>query len=134
MQPHHTRSGVLVVESNVIVGMDLADWLQDHGYEVDGPVACREAWIWLEANTPKAAVLNFDLQSGTCVDLVRELRHRSVPLIIFSAYEQRFALPEFQDVPWVTIPARLEQIGSLLHDLLCRTQARVEVTGSILSL
>ncbi len=123
MQPHHTRSGVLVVESNVIVGMDLADWLQDHRYEVDGPVACREAWIWLEANTPKAAVLNVDLQSGTCVDLVRELRHRSVPLIIFSAYEQRFALAEFQDVPWVTMPARLEQIGSLLHDLLSRAQA-----------
>ena len=124
MQPHHTPSGVLVVESIVIVGMDLADWLEHQGYVVDGPVACREAWIWLRTHTPKAAVLNVDLQSGTCVDLVRELRHRSVPLIIFSAYEQRFALAEFQDVPWVTMPARLEQIGSLLDDLLSRSETQ----------
>ncbi len=63
-------------------------------------------------------LLDVDLRSGICVDMARELRRRGVPILVFSAHDQRFALPEFQDVPWVPLPSSFASIGRTLSDVL----------------
>ena len=110
---------VLVVESNTVVGIDLSEYLEEEGYTVAGPFACAGAVQWLDTFTPRAALLDVDLRSGLCVDVARELRRRDVPILVFSAHDQRFALPEFQDVPWVPLPASTVAIGRGLSDVLC---------------
>jgi DNA-binding response OmpR family regulator len=116
-------SRVLLVESNAIIGLDLADELAGQGYEVAGPFACTTALQWLERDTPDLAVLDADLRSGTCVDLARELRARGVPILIFTCHDQKHALPEFSDLPWLPMPAAMEALCAALRVLPRRRQA-----------
>lgn len=104
----------LIVESNAIIGLYLTDDLEDQGYVTAGPFACAGAVKWLAANTPNIAILDVDLQSGPCIELARELKRRGVPIIVYSAHEQQYALPEFHDVPWIPIPAPTETLRQAL--------------------
>lgn len=117
---------VLIVESNAVIGIDVADYLEVEGYTVAGPFACEGALGWLSTHTPRAALLDVDLQSGACVDLARELHRRAVPILVFSAHDRRFALPEFRDVPWVPLPSPFTAIGSTLNGLLAADGAVVQ--------
>jgi DNA-binding NtrC family response regulator len=108
------RPLALIVENNAFIGMYLTDDLDDQGYATAGPFACTGAVKWLAANTPDIAILDVDLQSGPCVALARELKQRGVPIIVYSAHEQRYALPEFQDELWIPIPASTETLRQAL--------------------
>ncbi len=114
---------VLVVESNAVIGIDIAEYLEAEGYTVAGPFACAGAIQWLGTRTPQAALLDVDLRSGICVDMARELRRRGVPTLVFSAHDQRFALPEFQHMPWVPLPSSSAAIGRTLINVLCTGRA-----------
>ena len=108
---------VLVVESDVIIGMSLADDFEDRGYQVAGPFTCAGALRWLETSTPHAAVLDVDLQSGTCVELARKLRGRGIRFLVFSSHNQGSALEEFRDVPWIPMPAPFETLTNAVGTL-----------------
>ena len=112
-----TGTCVLLVESSAIIGLDLADDLESHGYAVEGPLACAAAAQWLETRTPDLAILDVDLQSGMCVALARELRAREVPILIFSAHDRAYALEEFRSLPWLAMPASKHALHSALHEL-----------------
>lgn len=116
-QNNPTSATVLLVESSAIIGLDLAEELERLGYAVGGPLACAAALEWLETGTPAMAVLDVDLQSGGCVDLARELRARGVPILVFSAHDQRHCLAEFQDLPWLSMPAPMNALGTALAAL-----------------
>jgi DNA-binding response OmpR family regulator len=112
-----TPTCVLLVESNAIIGLDLADQLERHGYDVAGPFACATAVRWLRSLTPDLAILDVDLQSGACVELARELRRRGVPILIFSAHDQKNALEEFRTLPWLSMPASRDALHVALKAL-----------------
>jgi len=112
-----TSSTVLLVESSAIIGLDLADELERQGYGVVGPFACATALEWLKSATPDIAVLDVDLQSGSCVVLARGLRARNVPILVFSAHDQRHSLPEFQDLAWLSMPAPMSALDVALRSL-----------------
>ena len=117
-QRHPSASSrVLLVESNAIIGVDLADQLERGGYEVAGPFACAAAAKWLQSRTPDLAVLDVDLQSGPCVELARELRQRGVPLLIFSAHDRQHALAEFRCLRWLPMPAPRDALHIALQAL-----------------
>ena len=115
-----SRSRILLVQSNAIIGIDLADELDGCGYEVAGPFACDTALEWLETDAPDFAVLDGDLRSGLCVDLARALRARGVPILIFSSYGQKDALPEFGHLLWLSMPAPVEALHTALGVLSLR--------------
>jgi DNA-binding NtrC family response regulator len=110
------QSCALIVESNAAIGLYLADNLEDQGYAPAGPFTCAGAIEWLATHTPDIAVLDVDLQSGSCVEMARELKRRNVPIIVYSAHEPRYALPEFQQVPWVCIPSSTDALHKALKD------------------
>jgi DNA-binding response OmpR family regulator len=114
----------LLVESNAIIGLDLADELAEQGYEVAGPFTCAEALAWIKVDTPDLAVLDVALQSGICVRLARELRAREVPILVFSSYMPQHALPEFRSVPWLSMPAAMEALHSALLELSRESHGR----------
>jgi DNA-binding response OmpR family regulator len=116
-------SCVLVVEQNAIIGLSLAEDLEDQGYRVAGPYACAGALKWLQTHTPNLVILDADLQSGSCVELARLLRLRGVPFLVFSSHERRYAAAEFRDVPWVMMPAEFRTLLSTLRSLPPRAVA-----------
>ena len=118
------RSRILLVESNAVIGLDLADELEACGYPVSGPFAEARALEHLKASTPDLAILDADLRSGICVELARELRARGVPMLVFSCYDQTNALPEFRNLPWLPMPAPVSALYAAL-DLLAPSKGRV---------
>lgn len=96
---------VLLVQTDPIVGLDLADALTDAGYRVSEPAwTAAEAERCLAHRDPALAVI--DLATADGARLARTLRRRGVPLLVCA---ERGSAPdpsaEFADVPCLTKPA-----------------------------
>ncbi len=115
-----TRPRVLVVASNAVIGIDLADELERLGYAMAGSFTCARAADWLVASKPDLAILDVDLRSGPCVSLVRVLREQGVPVLVYTAHDQRHALPEFKSLPWLTMPLPTSALHAAVR-ALCPT-------------
>jgi DNA-binding response OmpR family regulator len=108
---------VLIVEDETMIAMMIEDELVDAGYDVAGPFAtCSSALSWLSTNTPDLAVLDTQLQDGSCRDLAVELRRRGIPFVVYSGAIEKH-MTELAGAPWVAKPA----LGKTLLDAL--TQA-----------
>ena len=108
---------VLILEDETMIAMMIEDELVDAGYDVAGPFAtCNGAFAWLSTNTPDLAVLDTQLQDGSCRDLAVELRRRGIPFVVYSGAIDT-DVPELAGAPWVEKPA----LGKTLLDAL--TQA-----------
>jgi DNA-binding response OmpR family regulator len=113
---------VLVVEDKIVIALMVEDWLKDAGYRVAGPFAtCSAASSWLRAQTPDLAVLDTQLQDGSCQDLARELRDRCVPFVVYSGAIDDH-LPELAGAAWVPKPSS----GQDLLDALLRARRTVQ--------
>src|SRR5919112_2096621 len=97
---------VLVLEDEVLIGLNLRDDLQDAGYRVEGPfTTCAAALSWLETTTPDTAILDAALKDGPCREIALELTRRNVPFLIYSGYhEDRQLVAEFPHVTWIEKP------------------------------
>ena len=124
------RSRILLVESNAIVGLDLAEELEACGYQVSGPFTDATVLDRLKGSTPDLAIVDADLRTEASVDLARELRARGVPILIFSCYDQKHALPEFRTLPWLSMPASLAALHAAL-DLLVLRRGKIVVPGTV---
>jgi DNA-binding response OmpR family regulator len=117
MEPHRASLIVLVAEEETVVGLALEDALTQAGYAVADVFATNSAALeWLEDRRVDAAVLDFSLRDGPSVDLLRELKSRGVPILLYSAFNK---LPdEFQELPRVLKPGTFDQIVNALDKLL----------------
>jgi DNA-binding response OmpR family regulator len=117
MEPHRAALIVLVAEDETVVGLALEDALTQAGYTVADVFATSSAALeWLEHRRVDAAVLDFSLRDGPCVDLLRELKSRGVPILLYSAFNK---LPdEFRDLPRILKPGTFDQIVNALDKLL----------------
>jgi DNA-binding response OmpR family regulator len=108
---------VLILEDETMIAMMIEDELVDAGYDVAGPFAtCSGALSWLSSNTPDVAVLDTQLQDGSCRNIAVELRRRGIPFVVYSGATNTH-MTELAGVPWVAKPAP----GKALLDAL--TQA-----------
>src|ERR687897_3176600 len=97
---------VLILEDEVLIGINLQDELQDAGFRVAGPfTTCAAALEWLQTATPDAAILDAALRDGPCREIAQELGNRAVPFLIYSGYglDQEF-LAAFHHVTWIEKP------------------------------
>jgi len=96
----------LIVEDQVLIGIALGASLEDAGLQVDGPfISCAAALEWLDANTPAVAIIDYRLKDGCCLELVRALRSRGIPFVIYSGLPRLSDLdPAFGDAPWLEKP------------------------------
>jgi DNA-binding response OmpR family regulator len=117
MEPNRASLIVLVAEDETLIGMAMEDALRRAGYTVAGVFAASSAALeWLENGRADAAVLDFCLRDGDCVQLLRELRSREVPILMHSAFTK---LPdEFRELPRILKPGTFDQIVNALDKLL----------------
>ena len=103
-------SKVIVVEDEVLVGMDLVMMLEDWGYVVDGPHANVEsAFDAIHVFEPDVGVLDLNLGGGmTSLPVAEALRARGTPFLFLTGYSRFAALDESTaaDAPRLSKPVQ----------------------------
>jgi DNA-binding NtrC family response regulator len=96
----------LIAEDQALIGMALEGTLEDAGITVAGPFpSCEQALAWVERHTPEIALIDYKLKDGPCTELVRALRGRGVPVIIYSGYPHGHDIPaELGGLTWLEKP------------------------------
>ena len=111
---------VMIVEDQPLIGTALEDAFKDFGHTVIGPVStCAAALELLKVLSPDVALLDTELEDGTCVEVARDLRQRSIPFLIHSGMSSlgEDAL-EFADVPWIEKPSPFDEILGVVTELV----------------
>jgi DNA-binding response OmpR family regulator len=114
------KTRCLIVEDQALIGMSIEAYLEDMGFEVGGPISsCAEACAWLDANTPRFALIDFKLKDGVATPLARKLREQGVPFVVYSGLPRlRDLPPEFDGAPWIEKPIARENLVRALATLM----------------
>jgi PAS domain S-box-containing protein len=111
--------GVLIVEDDVLLAMEMADSLREAGLNVLGPAASvSEAFKIIDDVRPSFAVLDINLGQETSEPIAKRLKGLSVPFVSVSGYAKAqrpevFAPEGFLPKP-VHMPDLVREIGSRL--------------------
>ena len=111
---HEAPTGVtcLIVEDEVLVGMDLENVLCEAGFDARWVASAQGALAALETTLPDIAILDIIIRSVPCTDLARELKRRGIPFLVHSGCFPDEALAELQGAPWLGKPAKLSALLS----------------------
>jgi PAS domain S-box-containing protein len=87
--PDQERGAILIVEDELLIGMELADELKGAGWTVVGPAGTVEQAMKLARETPnlRAALLDINLHGRAAYPVADLLNERSVPFIFCTGYE-----------------------------------------------
>jgi DNA-binding response OmpR family regulator len=112
---------VLVVEDEIIVGMDLAVSLENEGFAVLGPFASlNPALAALKDSDVTAGVLDINLGDGvTSAPIAEELRERGVPFVFLSGYTagRNRIFEQFPEAPRISKPCLPETLLTHIRQL-----------------
>ncbi|WP_114188421.1 response regulator [Microvirga aerophila] len=111
---------VLILEDEVLIGINLQDDLQDAGFRVAGPfTTCSAALEWLQTATPDTAILDAALRDGPCREIAQELGNRAVPFLIYSGYgPDQELLAAFHRITWIEKPVPPSALVQACQELL----------------
>jgi CheY-like chemotaxis protein len=91
---------VLIVEDEYFVAQDLADYFQDLGAEVLGPVpSVAEALKLLESAEVQGAILDVNLRGERVYPVADVLRQKHVPFVFASGYGGELEPTAYAEVP-----------------------------------
>lgn len=108
---------VLVVEDEELIGMMLADLLEDLGAAVAGPVASvAEAVRLVEQEVLTGALLDLSLRGETAYPVADRLQERGVPYIFITGYGQGHLAPRHAQAPVLSKPFGPDQLASVLAE------------------
>ena len=120
------QSGILVVEDQLLLAMDLTMLLTREGYETLGPCKDVDAALkLLQRATPEAAILDINLGSGITSEAIAEaLERKGVPFAFLTAYSsdipivKRFPVALFVNKPLTarTLKTLLENLSHLVDE------------------
>jgi CheY-like chemotaxis protein len=117
MKPCGTSQTVLIAEDEALIGMALEAGLTEAGYVVAGVFSTwAGALEWLDSHRVDAAIIDCILRDGDCVELLRELQCRGVPILMHSGLNE--VPPEFRELPSVTKPLGAFEVVSALDRLM----------------
>lgn len=106
---------VLVVEDEELIGMMLADLLEDLGAAVAGPVgSVAEAVRLVEQEALTGALLDLSLRGETAYPVADRLQERGVPYIFITGYGQGHLAPRHALVPELSKPFGPDQLAGVL--------------------
>jgi CheY-like chemotaxis protein len=110
---------VLVVEDQMMLGMYIANLLEDFGCDVVGPIAHVVSALPIALHAPlDAALLDFYLVDETAEPIARVLERRAIPFAVISAYP-RAAIPDhLRTHPFIGKPFIDGEIKSLVAGLV----------------
>jgi two-component system, response regulator PdtaR len=97
----------LIVEDEALIGMVLADAVEDAGHHVLGPIDKGSAVLDALARlNPDMAILDTQLRDGPSHEVALELRRRGVPFVVYSGHQRpKDPHPAYADAPWIEKPA-----------------------------
>ena len=103
-----TTPRVLILEDEPIIALDVEGILSDAGFGIAGTLAtCTDAMEWLKDNLADAALIDIDLQDGSCELVAQRLLDLGIPFVVFSGSEPAEAMidPVFLRGGWLEKPA-----------------------------
>ena len=114
---------VLIVEDEMLVGMELESLLQRQGCTALGPApTVARALDLLEDERSDAALLDINLNGESAIQVAQALSARDVPFVLVTGYgEAQSSEAELRDAPRVDKPVN--------HRLLVRALTQLLETG-----
>lgn len=120
------RRRVLVLEDEILIGMEVSEILKAAGYEILGPVATADSAIaLLESEMCDAAVLDINLGKETSAPVARLLSDAGTPFLSISGRNRGDRPPIFGDSPHLVKPIQsallAKELGRLLEPAASRS-------------
>lgn len=115
------RSGILIVEDQMLLAMELSFSVEKEGLQPLGPCTnVKTAMEKLSQNTPQAALLDINLGSGTTSEpIAEELSRRQVPFAFLTAYSKDIPIVrKFPNALYASKPVNSFELKRLLEGLL----------------
>lgn len=119
---------ILVLEDDVLLAMDVEDYLLEQGYDVIGPFGrVPQALEAIEASPPDGAILDLNLNGELSFPVIDRLGKMGIPLIVCSGYAE---LPELKQklagLPLLPKPWSPEKLARLMEEhFMAQPQRRV---------
>lgn len=112
---------VLVVEDEAIIAMTAEDMLEELGCILAGTVATlEEAVAAANAGDFDVALLDINLNGEASLAVALALKEEGRPFVFATGYGEAGRGGEFADVPLVTKPYRMEDLGAAIGKALGR--------------
>jgi DNA-binding response OmpR family regulator len=109
----------MVVEDDVLVGLDLLEQLVEVGFDAVGPfVTVSDAVCEFDTNGCDAAVLDVNLGRETSEPLVLALKDKSVPFVVLSGYSREQHPVAFRGEITASKPVHVPELVRILNELL----------------
>lgn len=106
---------ILIVEDDPFIAMDLAEQLQQRGFEVIGPHAnVAAALTSFETSGCDAAVLDINLGSETSEAVAERLTASDVPFVVLSGYSATQRPTAYAGAPAFDKPLVIEHLVEVL--------------------
>jgi ActR/RegA family two-component response regulator len=114
-----TKPTILLLEDDLLLAMDMEDFLAERGYEVVGPYGrVGDALDALQNLPVSGAVVDLNLHGEMSFPVIEHLRDRDVPVIVCSGYAE---LPELKHklagLPLLPKPWNPQNLERLLKEV-----------------
>ena len=113
---------ILVVEDEMLIGMDIRNALETAGAYVTATTTVRHALILVEHDGLAAAIMDHALADGDSTELCARLEARDIPYVSYSGYDP--VKGASLDAPFVGKPASMSTLLSVLEKLLIERARR----------
>lgn len=113
---------VLVVEDEYFIADDIARALEESGADVVGPTGNIDQAMQLLNAVERidAAVLDINIHGRTTYVIADVLRHRGVPFVFATGYDEGHLPPQYSDVPRCSKPLNGQALVTSVSGLLRR--------------
>ena len=108
----------LVLEDDLIIGLDLADTLAEAGAEARQATTVAEALAVVEAEALRVALLDVNLGSETSRPVAEALAARGVPFLLITGYGDGDVTAAYPEAPVLRKPFAPAELRAHLTDLL----------------
>ena len=115
-----SETRVLLVEDDLLLAMDMEDFLADQGFQVVGPFGRLAQALQALAGQPvDLAIVDLNLAGELSFPLIATLRRRETPVIVCSGYAE---LPEIRsklaDLPLIAKPWSPQALTRRIDEVL----------------
>lgn len=111
------RVRILVVEDESLLALDIADLLDDAGFEVVGPATTvQKAQALIQDMGCDAAVLDVNLGDETVEPVALALQEQGIPFLFLSGNSREQLPIALQGVPWLAKPVAPALLLSMLRN------------------
>jgi DNA-binding response OmpR family regulator len=114
-----TKPTILLLEDDLLLAMDMEEFLLESGYEVAGPYGrVNHALEAVDKLSLSGAVVDLNLHGEMSFPVIDLLRSRGVPIIVCSGYAE---LPEVKQklagLPLLAKPWNPQKLGPMLREV-----------------